>query len=78
MVKVDVKALKRTNRNDNDVDENIHWVEIRNVRGKKGWLYGDSGLIAFETKDYFVFVGWQSVGKSAYCGRFACTCLTSN
>ena len=57
MVKVDVKALKRTNRNDTEVDENIHWVEIRNVRGNKGWLYGDSGLIAFETKDYFIFVG---------------------
>ena len=29
-------------------DENIHFVEFKNVLGKKGWLYGDADGFAFE------------------------------
>ncbi len=56
-VKVDVKSIKRLNRYDILPNENIHWVELVNVRGDKGWLYGDSDIIAFETEDYFILVG---------------------
>jgi hypothetical protein len=63
MLKIDVKALKRDNRLDSEPNENIHWVEIRNVRGNKGWLYGESDLIAFETSDYFVLVGTLKLRK---------------
>jgi len=48
-VKIDVKAIKKE-------DENIHFVEFKNVLGKKGWLYGDADGFAFETKDYWVEV----------------------
>lgn len=48
-VKIDVKAIKKEN-------ENIHFVEFKNVLGKKGWLYGDADGFAFETKDYWVEV----------------------
>lgn len=27
------------------------WVELTNVRGDKGWLYGDATVIAFETPE---------------------------
>ena len=48
-VKIDVKAIKKD-------DENIHFVEFKNVLGKKGWLYGDADVFAFETKDYWIEV----------------------
>lgn len=56
-VKVDVKALKNESRNEPFPNENFHWVEIQNVNGDTGWLYGKSDLIAFETSDYFILVG---------------------
>jgi hypothetical protein len=48
-IKIDVKAIKKDN-------ENIHFVEFKNVLGKKGWLYGEADGFAFETKDYWVEV----------------------
>jgi|688.fasta_scaffold1247932_2 hypothetical protein len=54
--KIDVKGLKKTNRANKDVDENIHWIEIKGITGKLGWLYGDADYFAFETIDYWVLV----------------------
>lgn len=58
-IKFDVKMLKRVNRN-GEYDENIHWIEIQNVKGNKGWLYGKADYFAFETEDY-----WAVVEKKA-------------
>jgi len=55
-LKVDVKAMKKIHRQDKSANENIHYVELKNVNGKKGWLYGDADYFAFETEDYFVMV----------------------
>jgi hypothetical protein len=55
-VKFDVKAVKKTNRSDIDTDDNIHWVELINVRGAKGWLYGEANYFSFELNDYWVIV----------------------
>jgi hypothetical protein len=55
-IKFDVKAIKKTNRYDLKPNENIHWVELKNVRGNKGWLYGDAHYFAFETEDYWIIV----------------------
>lgn len=55
-IKIDVKAMRRINRNDSDPNENFHYVEIKNVHGSKGWLYGDADYFAFEMKDYYVMV----------------------
>ena len=55
-IKVDVKAMKKVNRSDETPNENIHYVELKNVHGKKGWLYGDADYFAFETCDYFILV----------------------
>lgn len=54
-VKYDVKMLRRKKRHE-DYDENIHWVEIMNVRGETGWLYGQADFFAFETIDYWIVV----------------------
>lgn len=32
------------------------WVELKNVRGDKGWLYGDASVIAFEMPEVGGFV----------------------
>jgi hypothetical protein len=55
-IKIDVKAMKKINREDSEPNENIHYVEIRNVHGDKGWLYGQADYFAFEMKDYYVMV----------------------
>ena len=48
-MKIDVKAIKKNN-------ENIHYVELKNVLGRPGWLYGDAHYFAFETQDYWIMV----------------------
>lgn len=56
-INIDVKSLRKTRRSDLDVNENIHYVEIKNVNGKTGWLYGDKvQYFAFELKKYWVIV----------------------
>jgi len=55
-LRFDVKAIKKVNRFDDKPNENIHWVEIKNVNGDKGWLYGEAEYFAFETEDYWVIV----------------------
>ena len=55
--KVDVKGLKKVKRSDSEVNENIHWLEIRNVNGTNGWLYSEeTDLFAFETNNYWIVV----------------------
>lgn len=54
--KVDVKALKKVLRSDKEPNENFHWVELKNVRGDIGWLYGGADYFSFETYDYYAFV----------------------
>ena len=54
--KVDVKSSKRFNK------ENVHpsdayvVLEIKNVHGNKGSIYGDADFFAYEFYDYFVLV----------------------
>lgn len=54
--KVDVKGLKKRLRSDDAPDETIHWVELTNVNGDMGWLYGEADYFAFELEDYWVIV----------------------
>lgn len=53
---IDVKGIKKKNRKDTDVDDTINWIEILNVRGNPGWIYGKSEYIAFRTKTKILFV----------------------
>lgn len=54
--KVEVKSKKRINRSDNGGQNEFVWVELRNVRGEIGWLFGKADLIAFEKESSFIFV----------------------
>jgi hypothetical protein len=55
-IKIDIKGLKKLNRNDNDVNSEIHWIELQNVRGNRGWLYGEADKIAFETLEGYLLI----------------------
>ena len=50
---VDVKTSDRVTKHLND---NIAWIEIQNVNGKKGWVYGDAEFIVFELVCYWLIV----------------------
>ena len=52
---VDVKSVKRVDWGGLS-DDLFTWVEIKNVRGNKGWLYGKADYIVFETNDYWLMV----------------------
>jgi len=54
--RVEVKSSKRIHRNDRAAQAEFIWVELRNVRGKVGWLFGKADLIAFENESAFAFV----------------------
>lgn len=56
LYKIDVKSMKKIDRKDSNPDENYHWIELQNVNGDKGWLFGDQDYIAFETEDYWILV----------------------
>lgn len=45
--KVDVKSMK---------DPNTIWIELKNVKGDDGWLYGKATHFAFERANCFVVV----------------------
>jgi len=54
--KYDVKAIKKWRRSDAEPTDRIHYVELRNVRGELGWLYGEADYIAFETRAHWIVV----------------------
>jgi hypothetical protein len=54
--KIDVKGLRKIYRQDANPDQEFHWIEFKNVGGKKGWLYGDADIFAFELNISFLCV----------------------
>lgn len=53
---VDVKARKRINRSDDSAQDELVWLEFKNVQGRVGWLYGKADWIAFERVLDFILV----------------------
>lgn len=53
---LDVKACKKNSRSSKDVNEDVVWIEFKNVAGNTGWLYGVSDFIVFERENDFVIV----------------------
>lgn len=58
---IDVKGLKKNDRNDNNYDDSIHWIELTNVNGKPGWIYGKALYIAFRTNNRIIFCKTQKL-----------------
>lgn len=55
-IKFDIKALKKINRRDSDTTNLFNFLEIKNVRGNVGWVYGDADAFAFETQNKWILV----------------------
>ena len=53
---VDVKARKKLSRRDNDYNDDLTWIEFKNVKGNDGWLYGKADKIVFEREKDFVLI----------------------
>ena len=53
---VQVKALKKISRSDNQLTDEIVWIEFVNVKGYSGWIYGTFDIIAFERVNDFIIV----------------------
>lgn len=62
-VSVDIKARKRTARNDKKFNDEWIWLELKNVQGRKGWVYGDADFIVFERQEDFVLAPRKSLLK---------------
>jgi len=60
---VDVKSRKKIKRKDNNVDDEVIWIEFKNVQGKNGWVYGAANFIAFEREDSFLIVSRPALAK---------------
>ncbi len=54
--KIEVKSRKKSRRHDTRMNDNIIYVEFRNVSGHSGWIYGNADFIAFEQPIGFVIV----------------------
>jgi hypothetical protein len=52
----DVKSEKRFRRRDDNTRSDLIWLEMKNVRGHKGWLCSEVNKIAFELdKQFYIF-----------------------
>jgi len=62
-VSVDVKSRKKINRADDKVNDDLIWIEFKNVQGRNGWLYGKADFICFERENDFIMVNRKSLAK---------------
>ena len=58
---VDVKSAKRIRASDKDVSFKYTYIEIRNVKGEKGWVLGEADYIAFELKNHFLLIKREEI-----------------
>ena len=54
--KFEIKGMKRYNRKDENVQDEMALVELQNVNGKPGWIHGKADYIAFERKGKWLTV----------------------
>jgi len=60
---VEVKSRKKIKRSDDKANDELVWVEFKNVRGMRGWLYGSADLIAFEREFDFLLVSRKLLAR---------------
>ena len=53
---IDVKPKKKINRSDSSEQDQLVWVEFKNVQGRDGWLRGQTDIIAFERDEDFILI----------------------
>jgi len=54
--KIDVKAMKKINRSDEGPTDRMFLIELNNVGGGKGWLYGQADGFAFQLTNGFILI----------------------
>lgn len=54
--KVDVKSRRRNRDGFDSADASLIWIELKNVQGRKGWVYNEADYIAFERSKEFLVV----------------------
>ncbi len=62
-LKIEVKAMKRVSRSQDDGQDEWIWIEFKNVAGDLGWVYGKADYVAFELQDSFIFVDRKGLAK---------------
>lgn len=55
-LRFDIKSLKHITRHDEHLNEDFHFVEIKNIRGNPGSIYGKADYIVFEKFKEWVIV----------------------
>ena len=63
MIGIDAKGIKKNRQKDKEFDDTIHWIEIYNVRGNLGWLYGKAKYIAFRTLSDIIYVKLEDLQR---------------
>lgn len=58
---VEVKARKRKRRSDKNFNDDLIFIEFKNVAGYDGWLYGAADIIAFEREEGFILVNREDL-----------------
>lgn len=56
LIGIDVKGLRKNNRQDTYVDDSIQWIEIKNTQGRDGWIFGKMDYVAFMTNTEVLFI----------------------
>jgi len=51
--RVDIKSQKSIKRGE-DPSQTHTWIELVNVNGKRGWIFGDADIIAFQYNDEWI------------------------
>lgn len=52
----DVKGKKKNKRSDDKKSDEVNWIELKNVLGNPGWLYGKSVYFVFIIGEKAVYV----------------------
>jgi hypothetical protein len=56
ILKFDVKAMKKINKQDINYENDYTWIEGTNVKGNNGWIKGKADYIVFERLDNWTLV----------------------
>jgi hypothetical protein len=59
--KIDLKGMKRINSKDTVVDDSLLLIELNNVNGDMGWVYGKADYIVFLIRGAFLFVKREKI-----------------
>ena len=57
----DVKGLRKSKRSDSVYDDSMTWLELLNVQGNPGSLYGNAKYFAFITNSSVLYVPRQGI-----------------